>query len=126
MAELGRPTVRNPETDRKIEEAASLGSSIEEIAYHSGIHRATLYRWMQEDEDLKDRIQELQERPILKARQTIVKALDNPSDAQWYLERKRKKEFAQRTEMTGKGGEDLFPKPLLGGSSNVIPNNNGA
>lgn len=95
----GRPTVKSEEVVRKIEECAALGSSIEEIAFYVGIHRATLYRWMEEDQELKDRIEELQERPILKARQAIVKALDEPEHAKWYLERKRKNEFSQRTEV---------------------------
>ena len=96
--DVGRPTVKNDEIIRKIEECASLGSSIEEIAFYVGIHRATLYRWMDEDRELKDRIEELQERPILKARQTVVKSLDDPDHAKWYLERKRKNEFSTRTE----------------------------
>jgi len=40
----GRPTEKSDEIIRKIEECASLGSSIEEIAFYAGIHRATLYR----------------------------------------------------------------------------------
>jgi hypothetical protein len=31
--------------------------------------------------------------------------------------------YSNRTEMTGKGGEDLFPIPLLKGISNELPNN---
>lgn len=94
----GRPTLRTDEINSKIEEAAALGSSIEEIAFYIGVWRTTLYRWMKEDPELKDRIEELQERPIIKARQTIVKDLDNPERAQWYLERKKKLEFSQRIE----------------------------
>lgn len=88
----GRPTERTEEVNRKIEEAAALGASIEEIAFYAGVHRATVYRWMQEDEELRDRIQELQEKPILKARQTVVQSLSDPNNAFKYLERKRKKE----------------------------------
>ena len=44
---------------------------------------------------------------MLKARNTIVKSLDNPKDAQWYAERKAKKEFAPRSEHTGAEGKDL-------------------
>jgi hypothetical protein len=36
---------------------------------------------MAEDQELKDRIEELQERPILKARQTVVKSLEEPENA---------------------------------------------
>jgi len=98
----GRKTVKSEEIIRKIEECAALGSSIEEIAFYAGIHRATLYRWMAEDQELKDRIEELQERPILKARQTIVKSLDDPEQAKWYLERKRKNEFSTKSEVESK------------------------
>jgi len=114
----GRPTVKTEEIIRKIDEAAALGASIEEIAFYAGIHRATLYRWMEEDTELKDRIEELQERPILKARQTIVNSLNNPQDAQWYLERKRKREFSSRTETDITSGGK--PIPILG---NVHTNN---
>lgn len=98
----GRKTVKSEEIIRKIEECASMGGSIEEIAFYAGIHRATLYRWMDEDNKLKDRIEELQERPILKARQTIVKSLDDPEQAKWYLERKRKNEFSTKSEVESK------------------------
>lgn len=107
MSEAGRPTVLTEELRLKIEDAASLGATIEEIALHSGVHRSTMYRWMKEDEKLKDRIIELQERPILKARKTIVDGLDKPDNAKWYLERKKKVEFSQRTELTGEDGKDL-------------------
>jgi hypothetical protein len=41
----------------------------------------------------------LREKPVLIARQTVVKSLkDNPEMALKYLERKRKKEFSTRTE----------------------------
>jgi AcrR family transcriptional regulator len=110
----GRPTERTEEVNRKIEEAAALGASTEEIAMYCGVHRATLYRWMQDDEELRDRIDELQERPILKARQTVVRSLDIPQNAQWYLTRKKKVEFAERQELTGAGGK---PLPIYGGLS---------
>tara|TARA_R110000868_G_C10879207_1_gene762829 strand:+ start:1184 stop:1546 length:363 start_codon:yes stop_codon:yes gene_type:complete len=106
---MARPTDRTEEVNRKMEEAAALGASIEEIAMYAGIHRATLYRWMKDDQELNDRIEELQERPILKARQTVVKALENADDARWYLERKKKLEFAQRTEVTGAEGKSFLP-----------------
>lgn len=104
---MARPTVRTPEVDRKIEECAALGASIEEIAFYAGIHRDTLYDWMKKDAELSDRIKELQERPILLARQTVIKAIDNPEYATWYLERKRKKEFSARQELTGEDGSPL-------------------
>lgn len=105
MAEkVGRPTVRNEEVNRKIEEAAAIGASIEEIAMYSGVWPSTIYRWMEEDSELKERIKELQERPIMKARQTIVKALDDPNHAFKYLEKKKKREFGNELALTGADG----------------------
>ena len=45
---------------------------------------------------------------FLKARQTVVKALDEPDNAKWFLERKRKKEFSARTEVTGADGGSIL------------------
>ena len=103
MAEVGRPSKLDDETRRKIEEAAALDASVEEIAFYAGVHRATLHRWIQDDEELRDRIAELRERPILKARQTITKALDDPNHAFRYLEKKRKKEFGNNLDITSDG-----------------------
>lgn len=100
----GRPTKRTKEIMQKIEEVAALDGSVEEMAYYAGIHRETLYAWMREDEDLSDRLKELRERPILKARQTVIKSLDTPEGARWYLTRKKKLEFAERIEQTGAEG----------------------
>jgi hypothetical protein len=106
----GRPTKLSDEILRKIEEVAALDGTIEEMAYYANIHRATLYRWIEDDDELRDRIQELRERPILLARQTVVKSLSEPDHAFKYLERKKKSEFAQRVEQTGKDGERLIPE----------------
>ncbi len=114
MAEAGRPTKLDDEVRRKIEEAAALDASVEEIAFYAGVHRATLHRWLQDDEELRDRIQELRERPILKARQTITKALDDPNYAFKYLEKKRKAEFGNTVDLTS-GGE------RIAGATLVIP-----
>lgn len=101
MADVGRPTELTEEVRRKIEQAAALGASIEEIALYCGVHRATLYRWIKDDQELHDRIEELQERPILKARETIVKHLDDPAHAFRYLEKKKRKEFGNSLELSG-------------------------
>jgi hypothetical protein len=113
---MSRPTKRTPEIIRKIEEVAALDGSVEEMAYYAGVHRDTMYLWLKEDSEFSDRIAELRERPVLKARQTFVKALDEPEYALKYLERKKKKEFSTRTELTGADGEKL-PAPIYGGNS---------
>lgn len=95
----GRPTKKTKEVIQKIEEVAALDGSVEEMAYYAGISAQSIYFWMEKDKAFSDRIAALRQRPILKARQTIVKALDNPGDAQWYVSRKRKQEFSEKIEV---------------------------
>ena len=103
---VGRPTVFTPEVIRKIEEVAALDGSVEEMAYYAGIDRGTLYKKLETDETFFHRIQHLRERPVLKARQTVVKSLDDPNHAFKYLERKRKKEFGANLDLTS-GNEKI-------------------
>jgi hypothetical protein len=107
---MSRPTEKTPEIIRKIEEAAAMDCSMEEMAFFANIHRATLYRWLKEDEELSDRINELKQTPFLNARQTIIKAIkENPQYAFEYMKRKKKNEFSERSEVTGPDGEALQP-----------------
>ncbi len=88
----GRPTVRSPEMITKLEQAFSLGSTVVGAIFHAGISKTTFYNWCEEDPELKDRLDALKQRPVLKALQTIDKDLGNPQTARWLLE-KRHPEF---------------------------------
>lgn len=116
---MARPQEWNDEIVKKLEEVFALDGTISEACFYAGITRQTYYNHVKEDaeegtteKELFDRFEALRERPILKARQTIVKGLDQPENAKWYLERKRKAEFANRQELTGKDGKDLVPETL--------------
>lgn len=80
---------------------------MEEIAFYANISKQSLYNWMESDEKFRERLDELRASPVLKARTTMVEALDKPEHAKWYLERKSKREFAERQEHTGKEGEAI-------------------
>lgn len=120
MAKVGRPTKMTEDVLRKIEEVAALDGSVAEMAHYADIHPDTIYAKMAEDKDFSERIASLRERPILKARQTVVKSLDIPQHAQWYLERKRKKEFTQRTELTAADGAPLYNDEQKGKARSAI------
>lgn len=107
---VGRPSVFTDEVIRKIEEVAALDGSVEEMAYYANIHRDSIYARLKSDQEFSDRIAMLRERPILKARQTISKSLDTPQGAQWYLSRKKKKEFGDNIDLTSDGEK---VQPLL-------------
>ena len=105
--EIGRPTVMTPEVIAKLEEVFAIGGTDMEAIFYADISKDALYDYQLKNPEFTERKEKLKERPILKARQTVVKALDNPQQAQWFLERKVKNEFAQRSEVTGKDGKDL-------------------
>lgn len=98
------------ENIRKLEEVFAIGGTDEEACFYAGICKDALYDYQNKHPEFTERKEALKERPILKARQTIVKALDDPEQAKWYLERKKKKEFAQRTELTGDEGAPILIK----------------
>jgi hypothetical protein len=107
----GRPTIDTPLTRQKIEEAASLDASVEEIAFYAGISRETYYQIIKKDKAFSDRILALRQRPVLKARQTVVQSLSDPQNAFRYLEKKRKVEFGNTVDVTS-NGESVAPRIL--------------
>lgn len=115
---VGRPTVMTTEVILKLEQAFAIDATVEEACSYAEIGRNTFYEYLKKNPEFQDRIDDLRQRPILKARQTIAKALENPVHAQWYIERKRKKEFSQRVEQTGADGSPLSVTLISYGDSN--------
>lgn len=106
----GRPTKRDPLTVKKLEEAFSFDATVNEACLYAGITPRTYYTWVKDDPELLQRFDTLRETPVLAARERVVNSIKTDTDtAKWYLERKRKKEFAARTEHTGPEGKDLVP-----------------
>jgi predicted DNA-binding protein YlxM (UPF0122 family) len=106
MAEVnkgGRPIEFTEDVVNKLEQAFALDCTIEEACLYADISRQTYYNKIKERPELFDRFEELRQRPFLKARQTLVKNLDQPEHAKWYMERKKKKEFATRQEVENTG-----------------------
>lgn len=107
MSEMGRPTVLTPEVVQKLEHAFSIGATDIEACFYAGISRGTLYNYQKENPDFLDRKEMLKEKQVLKARTVIVQALQegDKNIAKWYLERKRKDEFAtQQIAQVALGG----------------------
>lgn len=95
---LGRKTVFTENVLQKLEEAFLMGCTDNEACLFADIAPASLYNYQQANPDFLERKKQLKENPVLKARQTVIDNLDNLQNAQWYLERKKKNEFAQRRE----------------------------
>lgn len=106
MAEIGRPVKFDDTLVQKLEEAFALDCSIPEACFYANISKQTYYNHVDgkgddgtKPKDLFDRFEALRNKPILMARQTVVKALkDNPDMAMKYLERKARNEFSTRSE----------------------------
>jgi hypothetical protein len=92
-----------PETVKKLEEVFAIDGTVEEACFYAEISKQTYYNWIKEFPEMAERFDALRQRPFLKARQTIVKALDDPNHAFKYLERKKKKEFGVNMDITSEG-----------------------
>lgn len=99
MAEIGRPTVMTEDVLHKLEEAFALGCTDLEACLYADISKTVLYNYQKEHPEFVERKEELKEKPVLKARTTVVKSLDDPNHAFKYLERKKRGEFGQQIDI---------------------------
>lgn len=108
----GRPTVMTEEVIGKIEQVAALDGSVQEMALYAGVDYTTVYDYLNKNEAFAKKIALLRETPVLKARQTIVRALQDPAYAFKYVEKKRRKEFGNALDITSDGKQ--LGTPVLG------------
>jgi len=110
MADERDFSIMTPEVMTKLKEAFMIGCNNDEAAMWAGISRTTLYDYLRLNLTYSDDVEQWKQNPTVKARNTVFKALENPDTAKWYLERKNKDEFGNRTELTGAGGRPLIPQ----------------
>lgn len=88
----------------KLEMTAALDASVEEMCYYADISRDSFYRYLKKHPEFRDKLDKLRQKPVLKARQTVMKRLEESySNAMDYLKRKRKEEFGDSTDLTSGG-----------------------
>jgi hypothetical protein len=116
----GRPSKLTPEAIRKLEEVFALDGSIGEACFYADISLQTYYTWMKDNPRLLERFEELRNKPFLKARQTIIRNLDNPHYAFEYMKRKKRKEFGDGVDITADIKQDVMHK--LDGETAAIIN----
>ena len=96
----GSNTKLTPDNRVKLEQAAAIDASVEEMAYYCDVSRQTIYNWLENNKELFDKIERLRNKPILTARQTVAKGVaESYSNAMDYLKRKKRDEFGDRAEM---------------------------
>ena len=107
---MGRPTVVTPESIIKLEMAFSNGASDKEACFIAGIGMSTLYDYCTANPDFSEKKEALKDMLKYQARKNVAEQLhaQDIETSKWYLERKAKNEFAQRSEITGDKGEKLF------------------
>lgn len=89
----GRPTKMTTATLGKLRKAFLWGASDAEACLVAKIHPDTLYAYQKEHPEFSEEKEVCKLNPVLKARKTIYKNLDQVSAARWYLERRMRKEF---------------------------------
>lgn len=110
MAGANKPGPESKMTDEtlaRLRQAFLMGCDDEEACAFAEINPSTLYRYQEDHPEYASEKATWKQNPILKAKATIYKSLDEKETAKWYLERKKKSEFAQRSEWTGADGERL-------------------
>lgn len=102
-----------PEVVNKLCEAFAIGASDREACAYAEISHQALYNYQEKHPEFVERKESLKRRPLLVARQSVVKGMStDPNLALRYLERRLPNEFALRRELTGADGKEL-PAPLL-------------
>lgn len=95
-------TKLTPEMIQKLEQAFALDCSIGEICYYCDISNTTYYNWRDKNPELFNKLARLRERPVLKARQEVVKGIENDKEfALKYLNKKKKEEFGDSLKLDG-------------------------
>lgn len=93
------PTKMDDAVVQKLEEAFSLDCTVEEACFLANISKQTYYNWIKSFPEQKERFDALRQKPIIKARTTVIASLDDPDMALKYLERKKKDEFSTKQEI---------------------------
>lgn len=116
---MARPTKNNPngeqispkmtdEAIQKLEQAFAIDATVGEACFYADISTSTYYNWVGANPKLLDKFERLRNKPVLTARQSVVKGLGDPEFALKYLKNKRNKEFSERNDVdVTTGGEKL-------------------
>lgn len=110
MAEVGRPTVMDELTLKKLDECFANGGTDIQACFIANISTQTLYNYQHEHPEYIERKQALKDMIAYQAKLKIKHDLETElgsKTAQWYLERKDK-DFKQKTDITS-NDESLQP-----------------
>lgn len=114
---MARPSALTPEVVEEILKRFYDGAANHE-AYEGLIGESTFYDYLKNNEEFREKVELAKEYTTEIARAVISRRIKkgDTDSAKWWLERKNKKQFSLRQELTGADGKDL-PAPILGGIS---------
>lgn len=84
----GRPTKFTDSTLLKLETAFKAGATDVEACLFADIAPSNLYEYYKRNPEFQEQVRHWKQNPILKAKMTVYKNLDDVKTAQWLLERK--------------------------------------
>lgn len=95
-------TKRSPELIQKLEDAFAIDATIPEACMYAGISVSTYHNWTKSDPKLLHRFTELRLKPVLAARQEVVKGIKGDKRfAMEYLVKKKPDEFGASVKVEG-------------------------
>lgn len=100
-----------PEVIERLRTAYIVGANDKEAYGFADISHETFYNYIERHPEFREQINRWQEEPILKAKTTVVNKLNDVKNAQWYLERKAKKEYGANVDVTTDG--KALPTPII-------------
>lgn len=85
--------------------------TITQACLTAGITRETYYQWLEASDEFAARMAKAQNDLFMKARKILRDKVDNGDNdtAKWLLERRDKRNYSSRTELTGDDGAPLNP-----------------
>ena len=103
---MGRTSKRSPEREQAVLNALLVGNTRRASAAAAGISHELFYTWLK-DVTFLDEVTKAEAQAELRFLGQVAKhAVTSPQAAQWWLERRRREDYGQRTgvELTGKDG----------------------
>jgi hypothetical protein len=116
---------RSKATEARIEAlliALGTGCTREAAAGHAGIHRTTLYRWLENDPGLRARVEKAEADVEVRLAAEIVQAApDDWRAAAWMLERRRPTSYGRAQAAAAAGAMTAAPTPAPNPLDDLTP-----
>jgi len=96
----------------KIREVWSIGGTNVDASSYTDVSEKSISRYVKAHKGMDELRERLRNKPTLKARQEVVKGLNNYHNAMDYLKRKKKLEFGDNVDLTS-GGQKIESNKII-------------